>query len=759
MTAAAGSAMARQPRRIAVVAVHGVADPEPGASARAVADLLLRRPEGAWREAEEVGLRIPIPGLPGAAAARVEPAPTLRVDERSQRFREALERSQRAEQRAQAFDPSLEFAQGLFEGYAAPPPQTYSTPRIRLRHAEPGGAALEVDVIELYWADLSRAGQGLFRFLGELYQLLLHLPSLGRHATDAESLRHPGDRLWAWFGALQAWAIRVLVLWIPVLNLLMLPPAAAVASTIVPSDWRGLGAGIVLALAGGVLLALRGLRDGWRHGLAGALLGLVTGAGLSWALARFLDGTNVLAALAWVLTSVGALFLARFYDQVRVGAHRWARLGLVLLGTGALLLLAGGAEGGNVPRLGLQLLTTIFVVLRGVWLLFFVLASVQIVVGLWLARQGPAPARTAWIARFSLALAALSILVVTLSVWAFVARSVAPLLPQELVDPWDFQAPWLGLPHLLPPEVTQPGQLFGDFVKALLTAAGGGIFLGSLALLVALILAVAVGVAPSIVQEVAPPRDGTPGQAEEQHQRITNGLEFFFRSADLLSLGLVLAVVASVLAGAGRLALLETATWAAGGMLVTAFVARGWLGSARSLLDVLLDVDNYMREHPRGAGPRVRMFERTHAVLQHLGSAAGGPTYDAVVFVAHSQGTVIVADYLRLARHRGWLANAAMPIHLMTMGSPLRQLYERCFPALYDWVGRKPMNGRLEELQLASWTNLYRSGDYIGRALGFAPGDEGMREGCIGIGAHTHYWDATAPAVGEELDRRLAASF
>jgi hypothetical protein len=755
MTAAAGSATARHSRRIAVVAVHGVADPEPGASARAVADLLLRRPEAAWTEAEEVGLRIPIPGLPGATAARVEPTPTLRVDERSQRFREALERNRRRDRAAQAIDPSLEFAQGLFEGYAAPAPQTYSTPRIRLRNA---GAALEVDVIELYWADLSRAGQGLFRFFGELYQLLLHLPSLGRHATDAESLRHPGDRLWAWFGAMQAWAIRVLVLWIPVLNLLMLPPAAALASTVVPADWRDLAAGTVLALAGFVLLALRGLSTGWRLGFAGALAGLITGAGLSWALTRIFEGRNVLAALAWALTSVGALFLARFYAQVRRGAYSWARLGLVLLGLGLLVLLAGGGEGRDVPRLGVQLLTTIFVVLRGVWFLFFVLASVQIGVGLWLARQGQGSARTAWIARFSLALAALSILVVTLSAWAFVARSVAPLLPKEFVDPWNFQAPWLGLPNLLPPEVTQPGQLFGDFVRVLLTAGGGGIFLGSLALLVVLLLAVAVGVAPSILQEVAPPRDETPGQRAEQHQRISNGLEFFFRSANLLSLGLVVAVAASVLAAAGRLALPDTAAWAAGGLLVTAFVARGWLGSARSLLDVLLDVDNYMREHPRGAGPRVRMFERTHAVLQHLGAAAGGPSYDAVVFVAHSQGTVIVADYLRLARHRGWQAGTALPVHLMTMGSPLRQLYERCFPALYAWVGREPLADRLEELQLASWTNLFRSGDYIGRALGFALDGEVMREGCIGIGAHTHYWDETAPAVGEALDRRLQAS-
>src|SRR5574341_1619473 len=108
MTAGAGSATARQPRRMAVVAVHGVADPEPGASARAVADLLLRRPEAAWTEAEEVGLRIPIPGLPGTAAARVEPAATLRVDERSQRFREALGRNPRRDRGAQAIDPSLE---------------------------------------------------------------------------------------------------------------------------------------------------------------------------------------------------------------------------------------------------------------------------------------------------------------------------------------------------------------------------------------------------------------------------------------------------------------------------------------------------------------------------------------------------------------------------------------------------------------------------------------------------------------------------
>ncbi|MEM9276273.1 MAG: hypothetical protein AAGA80_25470, partial [Cyanobacteria bacterium P01_F01_bin.143] len=42
----------------------------------------------------------------------------------------------------------------------------------------------EVDVYEMYWADLSRLGTGFVRIFGELYQLLFHLISLGRPLID-----------------------------------------------------------------------------------------------------------------------------------------------------------------------------------------------------------------------------------------------------------------------------------------------------------------------------------------------------------------------------------------------------------------------------------------------------------------------------------------------------------------------------------------------------------------------------------------------
>jgi len=84
------------------------------------------------------------------------------------------------------------------------------------------------------------------------------------------------------------------------------------------------------------------------------------------------------------------------------------------------------------------------------------------------------------------------------------------------------------------------------------------------------------------------------------------------------------------------------------------------------------------------------------------------------------------------------------------------------------------------------WLNVYRSGDYVGRwlwranvcadqfasaadrvrwhvttAIPLASDAAGRRlEGCIGAGAHTHYWDDTAPEVAVLLDRliREAAS-
>jgi hypothetical protein len=137
-----------------------------------------------------------------------------------------------------------------------------------------------------------------------------------------------------------------------------------------------------------------------------------------------------------------------------------------------------------------------------------------------------------------------------------------------------------------------------------------------------------------------------------------------------------------------------------------------------------------------------------------------------------------------------------LPIYVFSMGSPLRQLLSRFFPHLYWWVSDVPDNSlaavgapvgpampsivipslpRPDEMNVAEWTNAYRSGDYIGRSLwvgqwldrnqsGDAKRPPDVADGrpsqnsvetCIGLGAHTHYWDRSAPEVAEMLDQMI----
>jgi hypothetical protein len=166
--------------------------------------------------------------------------------------------------------------------------------------------------------------------------------------------------------------------------------------------------------------------------------------------------------------------------------------------------------------------------------------------------------------------------------------------------------------------------------------------------------------------------------------------------------------------------------------------------------------------------------------------------FDEIVLVSHSQGTVITADLLRFitcARPRSPVIDPAR-VRLITMGSPLRQLYAENFPHLYRWVDdsddlvekqadpRKslPLAKRSPDpgsLGVGAWVNLYTTGDYVGRSLwrsdqwrnvwqpepfrpGRHSGDEGRKDRCLGAGTHTHYW--TSLEVAKELDDLIAGT-
>ena len=231
------------------------------------------------------------------------------------------------------------------------------------------------------------------------------------------------------------------------------------------------------------------------------------------------------------------------------------------------------------------------------------------------------------------------------------------------------------------------------------------------------------------------------------------------------------------------------------------------------ILRVILDVDTYLRTGPIEGTPRAKIFERYVSLLRHIARYQGADKrgYDHVVIVAHSLGALISGDLLNFLQHQkndpdlqkfgfGQAPDQqALPIRLFTMGNPVRQLLNRFFPYLYDWVRTDPDNGARPlpapstmppqslddsalpdpaDLGVEKWVSAYRSGDYVGRSLwlnewyrrttgsdqdGFTAriptkvSDAiGTRvEFCIGAGAHTHYWDDTAPDIANQLNELI----
>jgi hypothetical protein len=163
-----------------------------------------------------------------------------------------------------------------------------------------------------------------------------------------------------------------------------------------------------------------------------------------------------------------------------------------------------------------------------------------------------------------------------------------------------------------------------------------------------------------------------------------------------------------------------------------------------------------------------------------------------VVIVSHSLGTVITVDLLRFLRRSTESAeerplrrlgltpagDGEVALDLVTMGSPLRQLFGFHFPHLYGWTRAAARDASSDlpaaaPLGVRSWLNVYRSGDYVGRNLWAGasaagvydragepppPDAEGRADWCVGYGAHTHYWDETAPDVAAALDRLVATA-
>ena len=826
---------------VAVIAVHGVGDQKPFETAREIAALLqdLDQPDPQRVEAPQP-CRPPSAVTPqyGAFASR-----SIRLDVRPVVVRPEPEMpaavspsihgpfhdwvSSRVQARQDGTpvaraDLSAVFMRGQLSCAADRAPEdAYETERLEGCRQD-GDRSRDVHVYELYWADLSRLKAGMLSIFTELYQLLFHVPSLGTHAVDAEADHH-AFRSWRAFRVLQGRAATFLTVHVMALQLALLA-IVGVGVALKGLYWlRPEVQTVVVGIATSLIaVGFAGWRLWRRPVLSWAswftpiglfvvfvIVLLATSRRVPIQLTHGAAAAILAGGAAWLFSLVFGVYDDRRPDAHRIGCF----LAMSSVALGGIACLGAPPQQPPTSRI-LFALTRLFEIsnafLTLIWLVFAFTAMVAFLVGMWAVagvdnpREKDLARRTNWTARLTLGIPAAVLLLVTLTGWGVLALVLQPLFAgvsyepfftplrsattvDALIDAFLRNGPWLVLPMLL---------------TASAFAAVPALW----------------GLAPVVLAEAFPPslfaaRRGTYGR------RLGQWLTRAFQGLTL-SGALLYSVVIFVFSPMQMLVLtqvtplpdaLQRGIRATG---LTTGVLLAWLFSMRSslkkatlgarpVLDILLDVDNWLRELPRARNPRAKICARYASLLRQVcgwTDPVTGDGYRAIVIVAHSQGAVITADLLRflaiepdpqLAR----LGGAGLPIYLFTMGCPLRQLYGRRFPRLYAWAAhddrtmmsaweaddlvnpvRPPAAPDPEALRVRTWVNAYRSGDYVGRYLWrtdscayawdadfFGPApcrnstDGGSRvEFCIGGGAHTHYWDGTARPIAWALDRLIA---
>lgn len=145
-------------------------------------------------------------------------------------------------------------------------------------------------------------------------------------------------------------------------------------------------------------------------------------------------------------------------------------------------------------------------------------------------------------------------------------------------------------------------------------------------------------------------------------------------------------------------------------------------------------------EHPR----RARVEARLEVLLRQV---VARERFDRVIFVAHSQGSVILYDYLTTRHEKNALGDVGR-IDVLTLGSPLSYLYQHYFPRYADAIS----DPRALNPQLRSWTNMWRVDDPIGNRIDIVRGDFVHNEP-LRPGGHVDYW--RDPAVADAILRLI----
>jgi len=836
--------------RIAVIAVHGVADQRPGETARALADLLVgASPTAEYLQhgSEEMALHVavlpPLPKAAGAAAAQEQAQPASKAFTQShgsdfhRHGWSAPEGQAHGRVHENSADPGIAMSDFLLLKACQndTPTESYATIRLdlqRVQHAPDGSVerTQDVHVYEMHWADLSRLSGSLPRILTETFTMVFRLSQLARDTVRgaAEQFRtgtEPSAR-WQWLSRLQtlldwgfAKGLALLTLQLLMTALVIVPMGlAAQAEGFLPAAHKAAMGALPLAALLGYLYKFRKT-----FFTVVAAIVVIGGLGaLTWRMpATWVVGLLWLALLSAAYDAVMRICEVRFPFTRAVGWGLWAA---VLAG-----MLLSAALAANEPPAGLSnsadLHLWVFSALRAME--FVLLATIiwWFLAGLaltaWLVLGQAASWHSGFEGRASIATGRLGLIapmgmfvILTMTAWALLTS----LLDLSVAD-------MQYLPLIFGAGQLMAAQCFLEqrYVNSTETfAVVAMLMLGLLVYLVLIFL-------PSILAETRT----ASGNPRRQGRWLTRGYRYL---DGVVTVVVTFAVLAALMAGAllvgGRIdpgllsAVNEQAPWipelsqrilkplifSAASAMVAFSVLGGlfsrYLPGLRAPLDIALDIDNHFREFPRQGIPRARIFARYFALLRHL-SRQG---YDRIVIVSHSQGTVISTELLRYMKFRAERAATHPPIsgiedpvatvwgdiagsmHLLTAGSPLRQLYAARFPALYRWVLQEQygrMGPSAAGLGVQRWINAYTTGDYVGRWLWSRPAREpsdlsnalvdqvvaqddvylpalaqpaqdpvpqGWREWdvCLGAGAHTHYFEPDQLGMARLVDRLIA---
>ena len=859
--------------RVAVIAVHGVADQKPGDTADAVADLLVASaPEGSSYAAvssEEIVLAVdPLvsAGDSDKSGSNATPSGATRPLAKSaiQSIRSDFQRAGWAA--ATGPDLGLDVTRYLLAKAVRNGAKTesYRSKRIELQRTNSGQTS-NVDLYEMYWADLSRLSSALPRIVTELFTLVFRLSNLGRETVD-NARRYLAARpttrgaRWAWkaFWAVQAgldWTfVNVLAQLFAQLALLAL--LLIVFGLAHQHAWVVSSVGVVSLVLGLLWLAYLGINVGYKAAPPALLIAAACGIFFWPAGAPWLFGVVVFALVTALYDAALRVADDRFPLVHASGIALWFLVVIAVVWHFFPLEVEPSFALAALVRVPLYGVEIVLSAVKWWWIVMaipFVLWAAASIVA---ARGGQVERASVVTGRLGFLVSVGVFLMLSMALWALL---VTPL--EWAVQKVDYTAsifvfhegaerdaasaakqcpayappakPGAGEKQVATPEGTAKQFLLLRYQNS--TAA----FSVTAALILLLVAHFVATFAPSVFAELKWLKVKEGANADEKQLAARHLGLWLTRGYRLLTwtvftvtvVGAVTAVGAAIYfalpgsrlaQGLNGLPYASCIPWvsievlkplvisAAG--LTAALTAVGgllsrYLPGVRAPLDVALDVDNYFREFPRRNIPRARIFSRYDALLRYVSEKG----YDRIVIVSHSQGTVISAELLRFLssprmpdktdaqRSARLRARLGADIRLLTMGSPLRQLYAARFPSLYPWVlgasdwGNGPT---AESIGVERWANAFTSGDYVGRWLWSGPFEkknpladplvDGLDptmlnranaysllpeivpagssidqlrefEVCLGLGAHTHYFDRGQEPVAWLIDYLISS--